>query len=128
MRNLITMLAIALFFSIGTQQAQAQRLSKDNNRPETLVKERIAELDKELDLTDTQERTLFRVMMSRVMAERKAKQAGSTVSKATENKFKKSMRETLTKEQFESWQKIRNNSSKSKSGKSGNRSRGGKRK
>ena len=126
MRNLFRILAIALFFGIGTQQLQAQKLSKDNNRPETLVKQRIAELDRQLDLTDTQERTLFRAMMSRVMAERKARQAGATVSKATEDKFVKSVQETLTKEQFESWQKIRNNNSKSKSSKSGSRSRGGK--
>lgn len=126
MRNLFKILAIALFFSVGTQQVQAQTLSKDNNRPETLVKQRIAELDRQLDLTDTQERTLFRAMMSRVMAERKARQAGATVSKATEDKFVKSVRETLTKEQFESWQKIRNNNSKGKSSKSGSRSRSGK--
>ncbi|MGB0788876.1 MAG: hypothetical protein ACPG7E_04440 [Marinirhabdus sp.] len=109
------LIALLLFATLGlaTATVNAQSLNKDNNRPETIAKQRIAQLDKELQLDAAQERSLFRALVGHEIGMRRLAmdEADGPVKKTSktelETKLEAAMKKTLTKAQFQKWIKIR---------------------
>ena len=64
MKNLLRICALAFLMILGGQTAMAQSVKKaTDKRPESLAKEKVAKLTKELDLDGDQQRTLFRAFV-----------------------------------------------------------------
>lgn len=113
MKHLLTILAFALISVLGTQTVAAQELSQDANRPEAVAKMQVANLDKELDLTGEQERTLFRAYVSNEINYRKHinnKDLTDPTVIANKTKFDASldkiMKDNLTPTQYAKWAKM----------------------
>lgn len=110
MKNLLSILAITAFLFIGNQDVNAQTLTSNNDRPEAIAKTKIADLDKSLDLTDTQERTLFRAFVqrevnySRYVNNPEIDAVSAKANKAKyDNAFDAAMKKTLTEAQYSKW-------------------------
>ena len=60
MKNLLSILALAVVMMLGMGTASAQSLNQDQDRPEVIAKAQVADLSGKLDLTGDQQRSLFR--------------------------------------------------------------------
>ena len=113
MKTLIRIFAISIVL-FGAPAAMAQSLSQDADKPESIAERKIAELDKDLDLTGEQERTLFRAYVSKEVNYKKdvtgkdEKNEEVLFNKAKFDKaLKEAVQKTLTKEQYEIWVKMK---------------------
>ena len=111
MKNLFKVIAIAAVFVLGMQNATAQSLSQDQDRPEVIAKQKTSDLNDALNLTGDQQRYIFRALTANEVNYRKhvnGKDANNPEVAANKKKFDdllvKSMQKTLTAEQFKAWQ------------------------
>ena len=111
MKNLFKVLAIAAVFVLGTQNSNAQSLSQDQDRPEVVAKLKTSAINDALNLTGDQQRYIFRALTSNEVNYRKhvnGKDANNPEVIANKKKFDdalvRSMKKTLTAEQFTAWQ------------------------
>jgi len=110
MKNLFKSIAIATVFVLGIQNATAQSLSVNQDRPETIAKQKTAELSEALGLNGTQQRYIFRALTANEVDTRKnivGKDENSPEVIAYKTKFsaslERAMKKTLTPEQFDAW-------------------------
>lgn len=110
MKNLLKIIAIAAVFVLGTQNTTAQSLTVNQDRPETIAKQKTAELSKALGLDGTQQRYIFRALTANEVDTRKnvvGQDANSPEVIAYKTKFaaslERAMKKTLTPEQFTAW-------------------------
>lgn len=110
MKKFLSIIAFAFIIALGGQTMQAQSLSQNNSRPEAIAKMQLAELDKSLDFTADQERTLFRAFVQKeVNYKRYVNNAKISPVDAKANKakydaaFDEAMRKTLTEAQYSKW-------------------------
>ncbi|MAT89681.1 MAG: hypothetical protein CMC35_03220 [Flavobacteriaceae bacterium] len=108
MKRLILILAV-VFIGIQTSIAQNQL------RPEDAAKNKLAQLDEQLDLSGDQERTIFRALVSHEVAYRKEIQgmdestsAYQAAVKENDAKLQAIMKKTLSNAQYTSWMKSNN--------------------
>ena len=115
MKNLLTIGAIAFIFAIGTQSLQAQSLSTDRNRPEEIAKVKLADLDKSLNLTDEQERSLFRALVqnevnhSRYASDKVSPEKKKSNSIKFNAQLDDSAKKILSDEQYKRWLLLKDN-------------------
>lgn len=113
MKRFFKLALIALVFGLGSQSIQAQTLSESADKPDVVAKAELAKLDKALDLSDEQERTLFRVLLAKEVDYRKSVKGKDpenqnvvwSARKIKEN-FEKGMKEALTDKQYKKWLKM----------------------
>lgn len=110
MKKFLSIVAFAFIIALGGQTMQAQSLSQDNSRPEAIAKMQLAELNKSLDFTADQERTLFRAFVQKeVNYKRYVNNSKISPVDAKANKakydaaFDQAMRKTLTDAQYSKW-------------------------
>ena len=110
MKNLLKTIAIAAIFVLGIQNTTAQSLTVNQDRPETIAKQKTAELSKALGLDGTQQRYIFRALTVNEVDTRKnvtGQDANSPEVIAYKAKFaaslERAMKKTLTPEQFTAW-------------------------
>ncbi len=110
MKKFLSVVAFAFIIALGGQTMQAQSLSQDGSRPEAIAKTQLAELNKSLDFTADQERTLFRAFVQKeVNYKRYVNNAKISEVDAKANKakydaaFDHAMRKTLTDAQYSKW-------------------------
>tara|TARA_B100000795_G_scaffold251179_1_gene219814 strand:- start:84 stop:434 length:351 start_codon:yes stop_codon:yes gene_type:complete len=110
MKNLIKSIAISGMFVLGIQNTTAQSLTVNQDRPETIAKQKTAELSQELGLDGTQQRYIFRAFTANEVDTRKninGKNPSSPEVIANKIKFaaslERAMKKTLTTEQFTAW-------------------------
>lgn len=114
MRNLFKVLAIAAVMVFGIQETTAQSLATDQSRPEEIAKVKATEISETLNLTEEQQRTIFRAYTANEVNYRRHIQ-GKDVSNpevaANKQKFDTSldkiMKDTLTPEQYAQWKKMK---------------------
>lgn len=116
MKKFLSVVAFAFIIALGGQSMQAQSLSQDNSRPEAKAKIQLAELNKSLDFTADQERSLFRAFVQKeVNYNRYVNADGVTPEEAKKNKakydaaFDAAMRRTLTDAQYAKWAAMKKN-------------------
>ncbi|WP_068589497.1 hypothetical protein [Cochleicola gelatinilyticus] len=115
MKNLITGIAFAFAMVLSIQTTTAQtKLSQDQDRPEVIAKQQTAELTEQLSLNGEQSRAVFRALVANEINYKKhvnGKKASDPTVVASKKKFDSSldenMKKTLTKEQYESWVKMK---------------------
>ncbi len=115
MKKFLSVVAFAFIIALGGQTMQAQSLSQNGNRPEAVAKIQLAELDKSLDFTAEQERSLFRALVQKeVNYKRYVNSAETSPEDAKANKakydtaFDQAMREVLTDGQYSKWKAMKN--------------------
>jgi len=110
MKNLLTVFAFitALFF--GMSDMSSQNLTQDQNRPEVVAKQKVADMSQALDLTGDQQRTLFRHYASHLSNMKKhvdGKNANDPTVIANKKKydavFMAGVKKTISVEQFKKW-------------------------
>ncbi|RMA57673.1 hypothetical protein [Ulvibacter antarcticus] len=113
MKNLLSIGVLAFVMMFGINSAVAQELKQDNDRPEVVAKKQSQELDKTLDLTDDQERTVFRALVSNEMNYRKhinGQDASNASVIANKKKFDSgldaAMKKTLNEAQYKKWKAL----------------------
>jgi hypothetical protein len=111
MKNLLKIIAIAAVFVLGIQNTTAQSLTVNQDRPETIAKQKTAELSQELGLDGTQQRYIFRALTANEVDTRKnvdGKDATNPEVIAYKLKFaaslERAMKKILTAEQFTAWE------------------------
>jgi len=115
MKKILSVIAFAFIIALGGQKMQAQSLSQDVSRPEAKAKMQLAELNKSLDFTAEQERTLFRAFVqkevnySRYVNNAKISEVDAKANKAKyDEAFNQAMAKTLTDAQFAKWKAMGN--------------------
>ncbi len=110
MKNLLTIVAFALVMMFGVQSTNAQGLKQNEQKAEVVAKTQVAELAKELGLSGDQQRTLFRAFVQKEVNYRKqvnGKNASDATVVANKKKidetFKATVKQYLTKEQYQKW-------------------------
>ena len=113
MKNLITVFAFACSLLLGIDNAVAQDLAQNANRPEVIAKTKTAELSETLKLNGDQQRAVFRALVANEVSYKKnidGKNLSDAQVKADKKKFDDalttSMKNTLTPEQFEKWKTL----------------------
>lgn len=113
MKNLFKVIAIAAVFVFGIQNATAQSLSQDQDRPEVIAKQKTSDLNDALSLTGDQQRYIFRALTAHEVNYRKhvngkdlSNPEVASNKKQYDDLLVKSMQKTLTPEQFKAWQKM----------------------
>ncbi|EDM43614.1 hypothetical protein SCB49_08488 [unidentified eubacterium SCB49] len=116
MKKFLSVIAFAFIFALGSQSVNAQSLSQNGNRPEAIAKIQLAELDKSLDFTADQERTLFRAFVQkevnykRYVNNDKVSAVDAKANKAKyDAAFDQAMRKALTDGQYAKWKAMDNN-------------------
>ena len=116
MKNFLSVVAFAFIIALGGQTTQAQSLSQDSSRPESIAKIQLAELNKSLEFTADQERSLFRAFVQKeVNYNRYVNNTGISPVDAKANKakydaaFDEAMRRTLTDAQYSKWAAMKKN-------------------
>jgi len=112
MKRLLTILALAGFFTFGVQTTFAQSLKQDQNRPEAIAKEKARVLTESLGLTGDQTRAVFRAYVTREVDFQKNvqdKDLQSAPVKQSQEKINQdlqtAMKKILTAEQYANWEK-----------------------
>ena len=110
MKNLIKIGILGAFVLLGLNQVTAQELSKDQNRPEVIAKAEIEKVDAKLNLSDEQERALFRAYVGKIVSYRKSvdgKDASSTAVAAAKDKidtnFNAAVKKVLGDDKYKAW-------------------------
>ncbi|GER57988.1 hypothetical protein [Patiriisocius marinus] len=111
MKNIFKVIAVAAVFLLGMQNTTAQTLSQDQDRPEVIAKQKTSDLSDALNLTGDQQRYIFRALTAKEVNYRKhinGKDATNPEVIANKKKYDdllvKSMKKTLTAEQFTAWE------------------------
>jgi hypothetical protein len=111
MKNLFKVIAVAAVLVFGMQNATAQSLTQNQDRPEVIAKQKTSDLNDALNLTGDQQRYIFRALTANEVNYRKhvnGKDASNPEVAANKKKFDdvlvKSMKKTLTAEQFTAWE------------------------
>ncbi len=111
MKNLFKVIAIAAVFVFGMQNTTAQSLSQDQDRPEVIAKQKTSDLNEALSLTGDQQRYIFRALTANEVNYRKhvnGKDLSNPEVTANKKKYDdlliKSMKKTLTAEQYTKWE------------------------
>ena len=114
MKNLIKLLVFTFAIVLGTNNSNAQGLTQNQDRPETIAKKKTSELNDALTLTGDQQRAVFRALVSKEVGYKKqvsGKDLGSTAvqteKKKIDNALNASMKKTLTAEQYKQWLTIK---------------------
>ena len=115
MKKFLSVIAFAFIIALGGQTMQAQSLSQDSSRPEALAKVQLAELNKSLDFTADQERTLFRAFVqkevnyNRYVNNDKISDVDAKANKAKYDlAFDEAMKKALTAAQYAKWKAMGN--------------------
>ena len=110
MKSFFKLALLTLVFGLFSQNTQAQTLSESGDKPDVVAKAELEKLDKDLDLTDEQERTLFRALVKREVEYRKSVKGKdpnnpnvSHVALKLEENFNNEMKATLTEKQYKKW-------------------------
>ncbi len=110
MKNLFTVIAFAFVMLFVVQNASAQSLSEDANRPEVIAKAEVAKLTTALDLTGDQGRAIFRSLVANEVNYQKhitGKDANNAEVIANKKKFdgvlQDAMKKNLTEAQYSKW-------------------------
>ena len=72
MKNLFSLIAFAFIMMLSVQNVSAQSISQNQDRPEVIAKTQLLELSNQLELTGEQSRTLYRVLVTKVVSIRKS--------------------------------------------------------
>jgi len=110
MKKLFTLLAFVFAIALSTQSGYSQGITENAEKPDIVAKAQLEKVSSSLNLSDDQERTLFRVFLAREVNLRKNvngkdlenPNVSYSVKKIAEN-FEKGMKETLTEDQFSKW-------------------------
>ncbi len=110
MKKLLTVIAFACAMLMGANNASAQTLTQNQDRPEVVAKQQVNELSQELGLTGEQQRTLFRAFVTKEVNYRKYV-VGKDLSNAdvaaskkrADETFMAAMKKNLTAEQYKKW-------------------------
>ena len=110
MKNLLTVFAFVTALFFGMSDLSAQNLTQDQDRPEVVAKQKVADLSPSLALTGDQQRTLFRHYASHLSNMKKhvdGKNASDPAVVANKKKydavFMAGVKKALTAEQFAKW-------------------------
>ena len=110
MKRIFKLAVLTLTLGLFSHAMNGQTLTESGNKPDAVAKAELAQLDKELNLSDEQERTLFRAIVKREVEYRKSVKGKDPnnpnvahVSKKLEENFNTSMKETLTEKQYKKW-------------------------
>ncbi|MCT8338678.1 hypothetical protein MG296_01300 [Flavobacteriaceae bacterium TK19130] len=110
MKNLLKILVVALITVAGVQTTTAQSLSQDQDRPEVIAKNQVAEMSETLNLTGEQQRYLFRYHTSYISNMKKYIEPKNQNSDATiadkeklQNELKKYVQKVLDENQYKKW-------------------------
>ncbi len=113
MKNVITVIAFALVMLFGIDNAVAQGLTQDADRPEVIAKTKTADLSEKLQLNGDQQRSVFRALVANEVSYGKhinGKNLSDAKVSADKKKFDDvlmtSMKKTLTADQFEKWKAL----------------------
>lgn len=110
MKRILQLVLLVVAFGFASQGAQAQTLTESADKPDVVAKAEVAKLDAALNLTDEQERTLFRIFLAKEVNYRKNvagkdpnnPNVSHSINKIKEN-FETGMEETLTERQYRKW-------------------------
>ena len=110
MKNLLSIIAFAFVMMLSVQSISAQSLSEDQTRPEIVAKAQVSQLQKQLNLTGDQTRTLYRAFVVKEVDYRE-KVNGKDVNnsqvaadkKKIDTDFTDAMKATLTVDQYTDW-------------------------
>lgn len=113
MKRFFKLALLTLVIGLFSQNTQAQTITESGDKPDVAARAELADLDKALDLSDEQERTLFRAIMKREVEYRKSVQGKDmsnpnvsyTANKLKEN-FENELKAALTEKQFKKWQRM----------------------
>ncbi len=115
MKNILTIVVLAVTILFGIQTVSAQQLSQDKSRPEVIAKEETAKLTEALGLNGDQGRTVFRALVAKEVGYQKniaGKNINEAAVSAEKNKLdkqlKEAMKKTLSAEQYTKWLKMNN--------------------
>ena len=113
MKNVITVIALALVMLLGVNTTVAQGLTQNADRPEVIAKNKTADLNETLVLNGDQQRAVFRALVANEVNYRKhvkGKNLSDAKVSADKKKFDDvlmaSMKKTLTAEQFTKWKAL----------------------
>ena len=103
MKNLFSLIAFAFIMMLSVQS-----ISQNQDRPEVIAKTQLLELSNQLELTGEQSRTLYRVLVTKVVSIRKSeldenKATMTADKKKADELFYAQMKNILTAEQFTKW-------------------------
>ena len=110
MKNLLTVFAFVTALFLGMNDVNAQSLTQDQDRPEVIAKQKVADLSTTLALTGDQQRTLFRHYASHLSNMKKhvdGKSATDPTVIANKKKYDEvfvaGVKKALTPAQFTKW-------------------------
>lgn len=110
MKNLLTAFAFVTALFFGMSDLSAQNLTQDQNRPEVIAKQKVADMSQPLDLTGDQQRAMFRYYASHLSTMKKyvdGKDASNPEVAANKKKydavFMTGVKKTLSAAQFTKW-------------------------
>lgn len=116
MKKYMTFLIFTIIMGLGIQSSFGQQLSQNEDRPEAIAKQQVKEMSKTLNLTDDQQRTLFRAMVTKEVAYKKSisgkdlsDPAVMQAKKEADAAFEKALKKTLTEEQMAAYKKGKSN-------------------
>lgn len=113
MKRFFQLVLLVVAFGFASQGAQAQTLTESPDKPDVVAKAEVAKLTKTLNLSDAQQRTLFRVLLAKEVNYRKNVKGKDPNNPNVSHSIKKiqenlvnGMKETLTEEQFAKWKSM----------------------
>jgi len=110
MKKLLTIFAFAVAVLFGMNNTYGQSLTQNEDRPQVVAKTLISELSPKLELTEDQQRTLFRAFVSREVNYRKyvngkslSRPEVAASKKKFDDVFNTILKKNLTPEQYTKW-------------------------
>lgn len=95
---------ICLLVGLLTQPLYSQQLQQDNSRPDEAAKIQVDQLSQSLNLDGSQQRALFRALVSESTRSGQSPQALLSKASADQNQaFAQTLKGILTPEQFRKW-------------------------
>ena len=110
MKRIFKLALLTLVLGLFSQTMNGQTFTASGDKPDEMAKAELSQLDKDLNLSDEQERTLFRAIVKREVEYRKSVKGKDPnnpnvahVARKLEENFNNSMKETLTDKQYKKW-------------------------
>lgn len=116
MKNIFTFLVFAVIMGLGVQDSFGQQLSQKEDRPEVIAKQKVQELSKSLNLSDDQQRTLFRAFVAKEVSYKKnisgkdlSDPAVAATKKEADATLEEAMKKTLSEDQYAAYKAKKKN-------------------
>lgn len=113
MRKIVSVFALGVAFTFGSQTIQAQAKAQVKDAPREAAKEQVVKLDKILDLDQKQEEIIYRAYVAyeintdskKVSLQKKEDRRNNMIK--NETSLTRIMKKTLSSEQYEKYQMVR---------------------